>query len=224
MTCPALRPGGSMVINARRYVVLYAALAAPFFLNDFMNIYVSDYTTWIVLDYLFVKALPIAAIVWAVRSGVAKWREFGFKRLPILMFIYYGLGLSVIGTMMDQYGYDFFSLVLPSRSIGGIPAAPEGSALGWFDLHFGLFLVAVVEEMVFRGLAWTALRRAGLNAAWAVLASSVVFGLIHWSLGLAAVVSTGLIGAVFTVCVWRTGSILPLILAHFAVNYIYFGF
>lgn len=213
-----------MEANAKRHMILYAALAVPFFLNDFANIFITDHTAWIVADYLVAKALPLAVIVWSVNAGVAKWSEYGFKKLPIVMFLYYGLAMSIIGTTMDQYGYDFFKLVLPSASLGGIPEAPQGSALGWFDLHFGLLLVAIVEEMIFRGMAWTALRRAGLNAFTALVVSSAVFGLIHWSLGVAAVVSTGLIGAIFTICVWRTGSILPLIFAHFIVNYVYFGF
>jgi len=51
----------------------------------------------------------------------------------------------------------------------------------------------------------------------------LAFGLIHWSLGLSAIVHTAIIGNVFMVCVWKTGSVLPTIIAHFWVNYVAFS-
>jgi hypothetical protein len=121
--------------------------------------------------------------------------------------------------VLDQYAYDCLAW-LPSWKLGGYPGEP-GSWLYTFDLWFGLTLVAVTEEFVFRGLAWNALRpRLGLAATY--LATSLAFGLIHWSLGLPAIISTALIGAAFMVCVQKTGSILPTLVAHFVVNLVYF--
>jgi len=212
-----------MDTRAKRLLLLYAVLAVPFFLNDFANIYIKDFATWIAVDYTFVKALPLAVMFWAVSRGLVGWKEFGLRGLPPLLFIYYGLAMSVLGVLMDQYGYDFFVLFLPSESLGAIPETPQGNWLGWFDLHVGLFMVGVMEELVFRGLAFTALFSAGLNSFWTIMLSALVFGLIHWSLGPAAVAATGAIGVLFGVCLWRTGSVLPLILAHFVVDYVFFS-
>ena len=44
--------------------------------------------------------------------------------------------------------------------------------------------------------------------------------LIHWSWGSYAIINTSILGAVFMVCMWRTGNILPLIVAHLLINYI----
>lgn len=203
---------------------LYVVLTFPFLLNDFANIHITDFGAWVAVDYGFAKALPLAVIAWACLSGRTEWTDFGLKKVQPILFVYYGLAMSVLGTLLDQYASSFFALFLPSGSMGGIPAAPEGSALGWIDLHAGLFVTGAVEELIFRGLAFTALTRAGLPL-WAVfVVSSLVFGLIHWSLGLAAIAATAVIGAVFMVGMWRTGSVLPLVFAHFVVNYIFFGF
>ena len=53
--------------------------------------------------------------------------------------------------------------------------------------------------------------------------SSFAFGLIHWSLGLSAVIHTAIIGAVFMACMWKTRSVLPTVVAHFCVNYVAFS-
>ncbi|MBU1001259.1 MAG: CPBP family intramembrane metalloprotease [Proteobacteria bacterium] len=213
-----------MTRDAKWNLGLYALLTIPFLLNDFANINIKDFATWVAVDYGFAKALPLLVILVVCLSGRLSWADFGIARLPAILLVYYGLAMSVLGTLLDQYALPLFTILLPSSALGGIPAAPEGSFLGWFDLYFGLFLTGVVEELIFRGLAFTALTRAGLPT-WAVFGlSSLVFGAIHWSLGLAAVASTGLIGAVFMVCMWRTRSVLPLIVAHFVVNYIFFGF
>jgi len=213
-----------MTAKARWMLGLYAGLTLPFLFNDFANIYLKDFTLWVAVDYGLAKALPLAVLFAFVAGGRLTWSEIGVFRLPAALFVYYGLAMSVLGTLLDQYAPSLFALFLPSGSLGAIPNAPEGSLLGWFDLHAGLFVTGVVEEFVFRGLAFTALTRAGLPT-WAVfLVSALVFGGIHWSLGLAAIAATGVIGAVFMVCMWRTGSVWPLIFAHFVVNYIFFGF
>ena len=69
------------------------------------------------------------------------------------------------------------------------------------DFGYCIAAVGVVEEMVFRGFAWTRLKRIGWPD-WAVLAgTSTAFGLVHLMGGnwMQAVV-TGLYGALLCVC------------------------
>ena len=49
--------------------------------------------------------------------------------------------------------------------------------------------------------------------------SALTLGPIHWSFEVSAITHTAIIGAVFMICVSRTGSILPATVAHFFVNY-----
>nr|WP_245168205.1 CPBP family intramembrane glutamic endopeptidase [Desulfobaculum xiamenense] len=85
----------------------------------------------------------------------------------------------------------------------------------------GLFVVSIVEEIVFRGLAWTALSSVLGTSGWAVAASAVVYGLSHWSLGPAEVCGGIITGAALTLCMWRTDSVYPLIAAQFLMNVLY---
>ena len=73
---------------------------------------------------------------------------------------------------------------------------------------------AVVEELVFRGMILGALAEA--DRKWAVLISSLFFGLIHFDLG--AVLYGFLFGLVLAAVYLATGNILHTILIHFFFN------
>jgi membrane protease YdiL (CAAX protease family) len=78
---------------------------------------------------------------------------------------------------------------------------------------FGGLLVPFAEELFFRGVVYSALRRHGSMIA--TLGSAALFGLAH---GLSVVlVAAVLMGVVNAVLVERSGSIWPAVLAH-AVN------
>jgi len=194
-------------------------LAAPFYLNDFANIFIDDFALWLAIDYVLVKGFVLACAWVMLSRGVLSWPDLGFVKLKAKQFLAWTLAMTAVGLVLDQYAYDYLAW-LPSWKLGGYPGEP-GSWLYTFDLWFGLTLVAVTEEFVFRGLAWNALRPC-LGLAATYLATSLAFGLIHWSLGLPAIISTALIGAAFMVCVHKTGSILPTLVAHFVVNLVYF--
>ncbi len=145
--------------------------------------------------------LSIAAvdIGWGVLGGV----------LALSLSIVAGIFWRLISDSPEPSNADF------------LPSNP--SALTAFAL---LFLVAVctpvVEELFFRGLFLRAVgRRFGLP--WAVVASSIVFGLLHFQgAGLHGLFISGVTatyGAVFAVLVVRAGGRLgPSIIAHAVVN------
>ena len=130
--------------------------------------------------------------------------------------------MSTVGILLDQFGSRFFAVLLPDTRLGGMPTITN-PLLDQIDLYLGLALVAVVEEVIFRGLYFTVLSRHIPSRLAVLTVSAVTFGLIHWSLGLSAIVNSAIIGAVFMICIWRTGSVLPTIVAHFFVNYVAFS-
>lgn len=200
-------------------LVALAILVAPFALNDFANIWVHDFAVWLSIDYFLVKGFVIAAAWVMLRRGVLSWGDLGFVKLAPGPFVAWSLVMTAVGLILDQYAYDLLDW-LPTWKLGGYPGEP-GTWLYTFDLWFGLSLVALTEEFIARGLAWNALRpRMGVVSTY--LVSSLIFGLMHWSLGLHAIIVTGIIGAAFMTCVHRTGSILPTLVAHFVVNFVYF--
>jgi membrane protease YdiL (CAAX protease family) len=207
--------------SRRRLTVAFALLAAPFYLNDFANMLVRDWRLWLTIDYVFLKLLPLVAILWLVRSRRMRAEDFGWKLLPWKTFIPAFLVLALAGMLFDQNGYMMLKKVPGYAALGGMPAI-ESPAWNWIDLTVGLALVGLMEELIFRGLAAACLEHY-LPPAGVVAVSALLFGLIHWSLGWHSVVVTGAIGAVFMFAYLRLRSILPLVLAHFVVNFIDFA-
>lgn len=75
----------------------------------------------------------------------------------------------------------------------------------------------VCEEIIYRGFVmWLVARWTGLIAA--VLISSLVFGFGHIYLGVAQVPRTAIIGFVLAIVVIASGSLLPAILIHAAMD------
>lgn len=71
----------------------------------------------------------------------------------------------------------------------------------------------ICEELFFRGFVFSGLRRIG---PWkAILVAALMFGLAHSSIY--RLLPTAFLGVLFGLAVWRTGSIVPAIVAH-AVN------
>jgi membrane protease YdiL (CAAX protease family) len=80
-------------------------------------------------------------------------------------------------------------------------------------------LPGTLEEPVFRGLIFGRLR-ASASLAWAVVISSVLFGLAHLSPDMAlpnllpVFLDTFVFGSLAALACWRTGSLYAAILAH----------
>ena len=202
--------------------VIFLLLLAPFLLNDFSNIHVDSFPVWLAIDYVATKALPLAFLAYLLVKRVVIPADLGLKMPGKADFIVYTLALTAGGLILDQVGWRLLDTILPNTRMGSIPLDTD-SAWYLFDLYAGLALVALVEEVVFRGLFYTLLRRIIPSIPVVFLLCSLVFGLIHWSLGLAAIVSTAIIGALFLLVMWRTGSVLPAVIAHFVVNYVDFS-
>jgi membrane protease YdiL (CAAX protease family) len=207
--------------SRRRLTVAFALLAAPFYLNDFANMLVRDWRLWLTIDYVFLKLLPLVAILWLVRSRRMRAADFGWKLLPWKVFAAGALLLALAGMLLDQNGYMLIKKFPGYAPLGGMPEI-SSPAWNWIDLTVGLALVGLMEELIFRGLAAAVLERY-LPPVGVVAVSALAFGLIHWSLGWHSVVVTGAIGAVFMVAYLRLRSILPLVVAHFVVNFIDFA-
>jgi membrane protease YdiL (CAAX protease family) len=201
---------------------LFAILVAPFYLNDFASIYVADWRWWLAIDYVGVKALPLALLIWILRSGRVTGDDLGLGVGPLATAIIAFFLAATIGTLIDQNAYTLLEDLPGYPPLGGMPAITSAT-WNWIDLTLGLLLVGVVEELVFRAAAFHVLSRYTANSVAIVLASSCLFGLIHWSLGLHAVVITTVIGAVFMMVYLRSRQLLPIAIAHFVVNFVDFA-
>jgi len=206
----------------RNKLAWFALFVAPFILNDLANIFITDFKTWLAIDYLFVKAFPLFLIVYLLRTRRMVLADLGLKIITPSQLVLWTIVMAVLGTATDQVGWRFFENVLPPTKLGGIPRILN-LWLNRFDLFFGLAFAGIFEEVIFRWLAFTVFRALVKSTTCLFIITALLFGFIHWSFGLHAIVNTAIIGAVFMVVMWRTGSVIPTIIAHFIVNYVSFS-
>lgn len=205
-----------------RYILAVILLTGPFYLNDIANMYIKDWRWWLLIDYVGLKLYPIVFAFWLIYSKKMRATEFGLKPQSPLSFLAVFLITALIGTVIDQNGYQLLAKIPGYPPLGGMPEITS-PVWNWVDLTLGLLLVAICEELVFRGFLHTFISRYTKNAWVIVVISSVAFGLIHWSLGMQAVIITAIIGAVFMVAYLRTRSLPAIMLAHFTINFIDFA-
>lgn len=201
------------------YTGVLILLTLPFYLNDFSNMYVKDWRLWILIDYTAVKLFPCLLMIWLISRKKMKPSEFGFTLQPIASFFIVFLVGTLVGVCIDQNGYTLLRGLPGYAPLGSMPNI-ESTRWNWIDLTVGLLLVGICEEVIFRGYMCTYLRLYTRKPSLIIAISAFAFGLIHWSGGSCAIMVTALIGAFFMALYLRTFSLPPIMLAHFAVNFI----
>lgn len=204
------------------YILILILLVSPFYLNDFASIFIKDWHLWLIIDYVGVKLFPFVVTLWLVRTKKMRPPEFGLTTQSMPSFFVVFLLVALVGTVIDQNGYQLIKKLPGYSPLGGMPAITS-PAWNWIDLTFGLLVVGIFEELIFRGFMHTFISRYTENSFAIVAISSVAFGLIHWSLGLHAILITSIIGAVFMTVYLETRFLPAIMFAHFAINFINFA-
>lgn len=136
--------------------------------------------------------------------GLRRWNlgELGLNRR--------GIGLSL------ACGAVVIAIMVLGRLAIDLPGEPRPLTVerlvGKIVFYFGL--VGLIEELLFRGLVYRALDE-WRGARWAVVGSSLAFGLYHigWQGPLGAL-GTGIFGLLFGLIRWRAGGIVGPIFVH----------
>lgn len=144
----------------------------------------------------------------------------GVGRTPLLV----ALGAGVVAGVLLALGNELFAVVADAVGTPYSDAlrdllAPESPG-GWVVLLAGVLpLVALAEELLFRGVLVGAIAAGFGTPAWALVAfSSVLFGLAHGAQGAGGVAVTTVLGALLAVAFLLTGSLLAVVVAHYLVN------
>jgi membrane protease YdiL (CAAX protease family) len=147
---------------------------------------------------------------WALAPGQTIWREAALGAVPgLLLGWLYVWALAPWQTWLQQTFGDY------------VPAGETLATVGASVLPFfiaNVILAPFVEESLYRGYAFTALRRRyGLPLTFALLA--LFFGLLHWAGGFWYILLTGLVaGSLFSgLRAWR-GGLPAAFAAHLALN------
>ena len=165
-----------------------------------------------------VGLLAVPAVLFArllgrrVRHGLLlRWP--GYK--PVLAGGLLAVCFHPIGMELTQLIHNLYPL---SDAIGNqlreLESIMGPASLGTLLLTMAV-LPAICEELAFRGLLFSGLRRSG-SPGFTILTSSLFFGAIHGVFQQS--VSAFLVGTLLGGLAWRTSSILPGILFHFAYN------
>lgn len=196
-------------------LAILAALSSVFLLNDFLFMRARGYAEWLAIDYGS-RVLAIGIVLYLLMKKISLPDEFGLAPIPFRRGLLWMLILTVSGILIDQVGWRFFEKMLPNTQLVVMPKIGN-PIIRMFDLTFGVALVAVSEEIVFRGYCYSALKDR-MSPQFLVPASVLLFGLIHWSTGLHAIVSTALWGVLPMVAMIRTGSVIPAMIAHYLTD------
>lgn len=171
---------------------------------------------WLFWDYAGrVAALALLAANPAVRGAVYRAEPL---RISLAIVINWGLLLIPICGAAIVAGY-IYAAYLPTFRLGTYPR-PDGWLL-IFDLTFGLALVALHEEIVFRRAMRLALGGLGDGRAMTFV-SSVMFGGYHWWTGVPNMIFAGVFGGFAMLLYRRTGALWPVVILHFMVDLICF--
>lgn len=179
-----------------------------------------------------VKVLILAVlVVGAKRAFRLSWDELGLGRAELSG----GLRLGALSAGVVVAAIAVLVLVPPTRSLfDSADVAADTTTERWLmPLLIIPFGTAVFEEILFRGLLLGVFLRMA-SSRYAVLASSLLFGLWHLSpalgdarghgtlggtaLVIGTIIATSLGGAVLALLRLRSGSVAAPILAHTALN------
>ena len=194
-------------------VALYAVTVALFVLG--WGKYLAPVAWVYSLDYAF--RVAVCGVVF-FGGGMAG----AFVRPPALLRTA-GAGVAALAAVIICDAI-YFGLM---RYAGWFPLAGfpplDNVYLKAFDLTFGIALVALSAELVFRHVAARAMDRPGASWVLRDLLPAAVFGLIHLPQGAALVVTALLIGLVLMRLYRATGSLWPPILVHMAFDLLVFS-
>lgn len=158
-------------------------------------------------------ALLLVLYLRIVRPKVLSWAQLGLTGRQLDEQILRGIGVG-IGVILGSAAVEALL-----RAVGIQQTQEEmfaGVRSASLPQFIGILLAAAViapiaEEIFFRGYVFTAARRTyGVPVAFAL--SAVLFGLAH--LNLQALIPILLIGLVFCYVYWKTGSLVPTMVAH----------
>lgn len=131
-----------------------------------------------------------------------------------------GIGLCMMANILGSMAESIFHYIGISTGSGSLPVGSSGGFyIPLVSLIAGAVLPALVEEFALRGITLGALRRFGDR--FAIVASAVMFGLMHGNLQ--QIPFTFAVGLYLGFAVIRTGSMWAGIVIHMVNNAASFG-
>ena len=148
-----------------------------------------------------------------------KFSEIGLAILVLLFVITIGGRLSV---MFHEYAMVDTSLTLSGgaapEDLTNVDDVTQSGAALWAIVLLSVIAAPIVEEILFRGWMLPMLMARGVPTVFAILISSVAFGLIHTPQGLLVMTTTFFLGVGLGIARVVTGRVAAPVLGHMANN------
>jgi membrane protease YdiL (CAAX protease family) len=174
-----------------------------------------DPGAWLSVDYLMRTTVLIAlAAARPTRHIAFKTRALQIGKAELLLWLLGAAAITVPFTYEPLWRAIEASML--DIRVGGVPRTT--GARHFIDLTFGLLLVAIHEEILFRRVARVVFRPLGDGAAM-IAVSSIIFGLFHWWTGLPNMILATLAGAFLMLLYRRAGALWPAIVAHYLMDF-----
>jgi uncharacterized protein len=189
----------------------FVAALIPMVGSQIVRLHQHDPASWIFWDY----AGRFGAL--AILAAIPSARAVAFRREPRQIALW-KVALWIAGIVLADYfaGAWIRSTIntsLPATALGRYPALTGW--LYWFDLVFGLALVAYSEEVIFRRCPRHVFRSYLGDRHVLVLVTSVLFGGYHWWTGLGNIAEAILVGVLLMLLLQRSGALWPAVVAHY---------
>ncbi|AHE51987.1 hypothetical protein NX02_01105 [Sphingomonas sanxanigenens DSM 19645 = NX02] len=174
-----------------------------------------------------------AALIWTVLEA-RSLQPVGLGRHPLRSTMVWAISIAVGVISSSIVVAPIINWLLGVHAdLSGYGALKGNAQLALQLLGFALVSAAVGEEILFRGFLLRQLTEifgSSNQAQWcSILVSSTLFGLAHSMQGLAGIITTGLVGAIFSWAWFRSGrNLWALIVAHalvdsFGIGMLYLG-
>ncbi len=179
-------------------------------------------------DYILILAILAVVVPWRsaarIRALLARPESMPFQRLPLYLSTIGFQWAAVAAILVTNQIYGVRRVAaLPHKNRGLIAKLAEKLLpTTSYEALFGILLVLTVsicEEFIYRGFVQTIFTSlfSGSQLAGALI-SAVLFSLAHLYQGRKGLITTLAVGLIFSGARIWTGSLLPSIIVHFAVD------
>jgi membrane protease YdiL (CAAX protease family) len=196
-----ISPGGWLAV---------AVAIVPFFLKRALLLGQHDYIFWLTADYS-ARIISLIGVAMARRSGLFTPAHSSAGILTsALIFV----ALLAAEFYVHAFVYPMLRAHLNYFELWHFPSIPNPLVQN-FDLTFGLLLVAVSEESVFRALLFSLFERWRLKPLSVIVLSSAAFALIHLTSGTAETLDAFLHGLLLGAAYWSSRRLIVCIASHY---------
>lgn len=217
-TIPDSSPDASQLAPSHRALLLCFILAAFAMLpTQVFRLFQEAPLPWLLADYGGrLLALLVIVLLPAGRWCLRRKSPLQVSRVEALLWV---AALAIL----------FGASLFPSWLAGHLPQTALGQypqPTGWlrlFDLTFGLALVALHEELVFRQLARAALEKLLRRPVAVIVASALIFAVYHWWTGIGNMATVFCYGLLAMICYRRAGRLWPVVVAHYHIDLLQFA-